>query len=381
MSKQLQQILQDKIPDELKSLFSFTVRNTNEEILLKYNLWSRFFFIQYFKSKDAEFHKKIDLYNLQVYRGTITSFVDIAFRGAGKTSRTKLFLAFCIANDLDNYRRYIKVLSEDTINSTQVVTDIYNMLVQPRVKSLYPYIFRKTNSKREETMSSFTTSTGVKLRADTVGTTQRGAIQDDARPDLILFEDFENRKTLRSARLTKSISENMEEARTGLSKDGGAIYSCNYISEQGNVHQLVTKQSTKKVVLIVPIIENNIPTWDRYSIGDIEQMKLDDDDFEGEKMCFKPNTLISTELGLREIKDIKLGDKVWTHKGRLQKVLTIFESEDNNLIDITINAKITTVTKNHPILIMKNESTEWLPAGLLSTDDLIVEVRRDNLNA
>ena len=34
-------------------------------MIVKYNLWSRFFFTKYFTSKDALFHKDIDLYNLK----------------------------------------------------------------------------------------------------------------------------------------------------------------------------------------------------------------------------------------------------------------------------------------------------------------------------
>jgi hypothetical protein len=285
----IQEIIQSKDPKQIKALFAFNKDNDNASIVFKFNLWARYFFANYFTSPDADFHREIDLLNCQAYKGEIKAFVDIAFRGAAKTARTKLFVAYCIANDIDHFRRYIKVLSEDGNNSKQIVTDIYNMMVSKGVKQMYPEIFEKTTAKREETMQSFTTSTGVKILADTVGTDQRGAIQEDARPDLIWYEDFENRTTLRSGKKTKSIWENMEEARTGLAKNGSSIYTCNYISEQGNVHVLVTKPSTGKVVKIYPIIDDyGKPLWDRYTIDEIEQMRQDDDDFEGERLC-KPS--------------------------------------------------------------------------------------------
>ncbi len=168
------------------------------------------------------------------------------------------------------------------------------MLVNPKVAELYPETFEKTAAKREERMSSFTTSTGVKVIADTVGVDQRGANQEEARPDFIWFNDFETRKTLRSARETKSIGDNMEEARTGLQKGGGCVYTCNYISEQGNVHRLITeKLSPRKKVMITPISDKQIvnpivPTWARYTVADIEEMIRTDEDFEGERLC-KPN--------------------------------------------------------------------------------------------
>lgn len=283
----VQEILQSNDVNQLKALFSFDLDNTDKAVIFKLNLWSRHFFPKYFASEDAPFHEDINLYNLAVYRGTtIDQFVDIAFRGAGKDVKTKLFIAFVICNDINHFRKYFKINAEDGTNSKQAATDIYNMLVNPRVNAMYPETFEKTVFKREETMGSFTTATGIKLVADTVGTEQRGAIQEESRPDFIWFNDFETRKTLRSAVTTQAIWDNMEEARTGIQKGGGCVYTCNYISELGNVHRLVTDNLTsRKKVLIIPIMKDGVSTWIRYTTTEIEHMKETDDDFAGERMC------------------------------------------------------------------------------------------------
>lgn len=281
----IEEILQGNDKGLKLALFHFSIDEPDINILLKFNIWSRYFFPQYFDKEDAPFHREIDSYNLQAYKGSINSFVDIAFRGSGKTSRTKLFIAFCIANDKNHWRRYIKVLTKDMTNSKQIVTDIYNMFVDQRFKQYYPTIFQKTDAKREETMSSFTTFQGVKLYADTVGTEQRGQLQDSSRPDLIWFEDFETRKTLRSAVETHSIWENMEEARTGLSQNGASIYTCNYISERGNVHRLVQKKGIKNIVLITPIEYQGTPAWSVYTREQLGQIRREADDYEGEYLC------------------------------------------------------------------------------------------------
>jgi len=288
--KEIQEILHNGTPKELLALFNFNVEEGNEIILLKFNVWSRYFFPNYFGSEDAPFHKDMNNDNLDIYRGTdINQLINIAFRGAGKDVKTQLFIAFVILNDTGHFRKYFEILSDDKTNSVQSVTDIYNMLVSPRIAELYPDTFRRSAFKREETKNAFTTSTGIKVIADTVGTGQRGAKQEEARPDFIWFNDFENRKTLRSAVITRAIWDNMEEARTGQEKGGGCLYTCNYISEVGNVHRLITeKQSPKKKVLIIPIREKGESTWGRYSLEDIKEMERTDDDFEGERMC-KPN--------------------------------------------------------------------------------------------
>lgn len=266
-------------------MFAFNSKDSDQLILWKFQAWARWFFPQYFKHDDAPFHKDIDRSNLAVYRGTLKAFVDIVFRGGAKTTRTKLFIAFCIANDLDHKRKYIKVLTKDLANAKQIVTDVFNMLITPRVAGYYPEVFKETVEKREETMQSFTTATGVKMRAGTVGMDQRGQIQEDARPDCIWFDDFETRKSLRSAVETQAIWDNMEEAKNGLSKDGGAIYTCNYLSERGNVHRLVGKESDYTKVLIVPIRFNGEPMWDAYTKDEIAVIERDADDFAGEYLC------------------------------------------------------------------------------------------------
>lgn len=290
----IKEILDKGSKKEKLALFQFDVSMNDEMILLKFNLWARKLFPNYFESVDAPFHEEINLGNIQVYKGTIDQFVDAAFRGAGKDVKTQLFITFAILNDIGHYRKYFKCLSDDGTNSEQSVTDIYNMLVNPAVTGLYPDVFEKTDFKREKRMSSFTTANGIKCLADTVGTAQRGAKQEEARPDFIWFNDFETRLTLRSVTKTKTIKDNMEEARTGVQKGGGCVYTCNYISEQGNVHNLIkTKLSDKKKILIVPIkgkIVNNKfidgpSNWDRYSLDEIRTMELTDEDFSGERLC------------------------------------------------------------------------------------------------
>jgi len=277
--------------EQVRAMFAFDLgENTDKEIIFKFNIWVRHQFPKQFPDKDAPFHSIIDNENLLAYRGESDSFTDIVFRDGAKTTRTKMFFAFCVLCDQNHYRKFIKVLTKDAANSKQFVTDVYNILVNRKTKLLYPNTFIKTDAKREESMGAFTTTSGIKVLADTVGTDQRGAVQGDeesARPDLILFDDFETRKTLRSAVETNSIWNNMEEARTGLSKNGSCIYNCNYISERGNVHKLVTRARTNHThhLLIQPIIQDGKPAWDRFTMSDIEVMRNTDDDFAGERMC------------------------------------------------------------------------------------------------
>ncbi len=326
--EQIKELLSKGTPKEKLSLFYFDIGMENDKILLKFNLWARYHFPQYFGSEDASFHHEMNLYNLQAYKGQLDSFVNIAFRGAGKDVKTQLFITYCILNDTGSFRKYFKVLSDDGTNSVQSVTDIYNMLVNPKVTELYPSTFEKTVFKREERKDAFTTSKGVKVLADIVGSSQRGAKQEEARPDFIWANDFETRKTLRSAVITRAIWDNLEEARTGLEKGGSMVYTCNYVSEVGNVHRLVTeKQSTRKKVFIVPIEkEDGTPVWSRYIKDNIAEMRKTDEDFEGERLC-KPSaskdmyfdrTMLDKQIPKQPLRDIA-GFKMFKEYNRLHR--------------------------------------------------------------
>ena len=288
MTKAIQDILDNGSAAQVRALFEFTKETPPEFVLKKFRIWSRYFFPKYFESPDAPHHADGDSHRIRVYLGRDPAFLNIAYRGDAKTTRAKLFRAFAIANDASHSRRYMRVLSKDIGNAKQSVTDIYNMLISFRVKNLYPEIFEKTESKREETMGSFTTSTGIKVSAEAVGTDQRGAVQEEARPDFDWYDDFETRLTLYSAVETKKIWDNMEEAKTGLAKGGGSEYTCNYISERGNVHKLFLR-TEERYRMVVPIAKKVngkwIPTWNRYSARDVEYMEKNEDEFDGERLC------------------------------------------------------------------------------------------------
>lgn len=285
-------ILKEGDKNDVRALFQFNEKTSLNEVLFKFRLWVRYFYPGVFKAKDAPFHKQIDIANLQVYRGEKVAFVDIVFRDGAKTTRTKFFIAFCIANDFNKRNKLIKFLAKDVKNARQNVTDVYNALISRKHAHFYPELFEKTDEKRQESMSVFMTSTGIQVISDSVGVDQRGdqVFSEDEiqRPNLLIFDDFETRKTLHSAVETHSIWENMGEAIDGIAQGGGAVYLCNYISESGNVHKLVQKYKNRAdaEVLIVPILDDlgNV-AWDRYTKAEVEQKMRDSNDPDGEYMC------------------------------------------------------------------------------------------------
>lgn len=260
------------------SLFSFTSKDSNDKVLKKFQLFSKGLFIRYFDSDDAPFHKEMILNMIKSYRGD--NYINLAFRGSSKTSYFKLFLVYILLNDREQYRKYIKVLSRDIKNPKQIVTDVYNMCLE--IQHIYGDVFEKEgDKKREETMSSFTLKSGVKLTASTVGQKQRGHVQDAYRPDWIAFDDCEDRESISSIVITQGIIEGCDEAITGLSTNGSWLLLGNYISENGVIQWFLDK--TNKITQITPIIDDTgNSTWNRYTKEKIEFLRKDSLDFAGE---------------------------------------------------------------------------------------------------
>jgi len=282
-SKQfLKDIAINGTPAEKKELFSFTLEDSNEKILKKFKLFSRSCYPHYFHNKSAPFHDRMVLNYIQSYRGD-NNGIEIAFRGAAKTSMLKLVVTFVLLNDKDKWRKYVKILSKDLKNAKQFTTDVYNNLIA--VQHIYGDVFEKEgDTKREETMGGFTMKSQVKLQAGTVGQTQRGHLQDAFRPDWIIFEDIEDRESISSIIITEGIINRCDEAIQGLSFTGSYQVNANYISDAGSVQWFLNKPKIN--AHIVPIIEpNGTPTWDRYSPEKLEQLQADTDDWAGEYLC------------------------------------------------------------------------------------------------
>ena len=280
---------------KVRQLFVLTDENVHL-IYDKFELWSFVFAPGTFKKEEAQFHEEIKQNLCDLYLGKISTLTEIAFRGAAKTSYSKLFIAFVLANDTRKTRRkYFKILSENGLNSTQFTTDVYNILVNEKCSYFYPHLFQKTKQKREEKMSSFTLYDGRKILASTVGISQRGNMQgeDSTRPDFQVFDDFETKTTVASLAISEAIWSHMEEAYNGKEIGGVCLYNTNYISKRRNTQRIIDRAKRSPSVHrvhIVPLLRaDNTSSWPQaFPLEYVMQIKRDaekDGDWEGEYQC------------------------------------------------------------------------------------------------
>jgi ribonucleoside-diphosphate reductase alpha chain len=107
--------------------------------------------------------------------------------------------------------------------------------------------------------------------------------------------------------------------------------------------------------------------------------------------CFAPQTLVQTSNGLKPIFDINNEDEVLTSDGQYKKVVKNkqYDARDREMVEIETADGIITVTTQHLLLAIKNGNNienihekiekgiveiEWVQAGNLKNDDLIVNI-------
>ncbi|MBI2652212.1 hypothetical protein HYX00_01995 [Candidatus Woesearchaeota archaeon] len=90
--------------------------------------------------------------------------------------------------------------------------------------------------------------------------------------------------------------------------------------------------------------------------------------------CFHPNQPVMTANGPKEIKDIKVGDSVLTHKGRFRKVEKVYIRTTNLLYQVSCSKlpnPSMLVTEEHPILSFKDNKIQWLQLNALDENDYV----------
>jgi len=100
--------------------------------------------------------------------------------------------------------------------------------------------------------------------------------------------------------------------------------------------------------------------------------------------CFPPDAKVLTSVGTKPISEIKEGDLVFTHMGRLRKVLTVYRRPYRGemvSINTALDAEEIILTPYHRVVCARgselyprqNHALEKIPAGDLTTNDFLVK--------
>ncbi len=282
------------VVETLRPLKSDTVDEIKEKI------WY-FIHLMYYSSlkfKDAPFHLEID----EKFAGQIHSLLNrgvplykimlfVGFRESAKTARVKMnqsYMNLYLEDTVD----YTNIMSADGAGSIQFTMDMFNIFAFSKISKYFPGVISQDfarGKKESQTMSKFTTTTGITYSAGSALKTKRGATGtqidetgeiDMLRPAQLMLDDIENENTVKSYVITESIRKVVNAAIDGLDQvTGFTVCTGNYLSLRGNIDYLIKKYRDREdaCIVMIPIHDGfGEPMWpDKHCKTDTERKELE----------------------------------------------------------------------------------------------------------
>lgn len=238
----------------------------------KISIYIRLIFLGSLKYEDSDDHKKIDRFYAEQCHSYLNfgrpkwhGAIIVGYRESAKTTRVKFGESYMTVY-LKDLVDFTNVVSEDGDSSDQFNMDMFNIFAASKMALYFPEtISTDTVRKKKEsqTMSKFTTTTGVTYKATSSRKSKRGAVQVDIdehgeienkRPKKTIFDDIENETTVKSVPATQQIESVMDATLDGMDQMAGFwIMLGNYLSLRGNVARMLRKYRNDPNVLIIQI--------------------------------------------------------------------------------------------------------------------------------
>lgn len=187
--------------------------------------WFKYYFPQFCYAEPADFHKKATrriIKNLEWYEVRAWS------RELAKSTRTMMEVLFLC---LTAKKKYVLMISSSFDNAERLLMP-YKANLEANQRIINDYGAQELPGNW--TSSEFTTRKGVAFRALGAGQSPRGTRNEEARPDVILFDDLDTDEDCRNADIIEKKWRWIEDAAIGtrsLSKQTTIIFCGNIIAK------------------------------------------------------------------------------------------------------------------------------------------------------
>jgi phage terminase large subunit-like protein len=239
-----------------------------------FGLFCIYYFKEYFNYALADYHYDFFKDCHDLVDGEIKEVAWIAFRESGKTSIAKLFVIWLVATQK---RNYINLDSFDKENAERILFDVaFEMVNNKRLREDFGVLFSKERSIsdiKQNRINNFVCENGVRVEAHSTQESVRGRLHLNQRPDCLILDDIETNKTKDSQAYTKQIGDHISEAMAGMSTDGFMLYLGNYLTEYGNIANLMKRAKSNDTIRVrnIPLVLNGKPAWEaKYALTDEE---------------------------------------------------------------------------------------------------------------
>jgi len=193
-------------------------------------------------------------------------------RGFGKTTLVKLFILYCI---LFTDRKFILVLSATEKHAANILRDVASMLDEPNIRSVFgDWKLGMVQDTMTLKVFGFRGRTII-LAGIGAGGSVRGLNVDNARPDVMIFEDVQTREDADS----EQVSRDLEDWMIGTAKKAKSPKGCMTLfiaNMYPTPHSLLKKLKHNKYwakFICGGILEDGTSLWE--DLQPIEQLKAE----------------------------------------------------------------------------------------------------------
>lgn len=221
-------------------------------------LFSKMLLPEWVRNDSPIFHREVYYAFLSLYKEPEPGFkkdkydrllAEIGFRGASKTTRSKILLCYCCCFALEKFIIYCSQ------TNTFAVQDVFEVRRELSTNPLIRYYFGVINSKAVEgqdgewSRDAYRTSTGVYVLARGVGQQVRSALRNSYRPTLAIINDMYSKDSVKTeytrAEYAKWFFQDMFNAIDDLD---GKVFFNGTILHEDTVPVVLEKNSQWKVI-------------------------------------------------------------------------------------------------------------------------------------
>lgn len=238
--------------------------------------------------------------------------------------------------------------------------------------SIEKYQCSKDNGAWEDCSNQITINTDGEVTYKFRATTTGGLTTNETKTYVIKRDTIEPSFSIRA---TYIVDESSRVDILDLSDTGSGICKCSY-------YYKLSSDSDSNYILSYSGVEQSytIKNLTGYSSYNIKVTVTDNAGNTEEQIttagtsCFTAGTKVLTEDGLKNIEDIKIGDKVYAlnidnNQRELKTVTSLFKGKSDEIYKITVNGKIIEATPKHQFYVVDKG---WIRAYDLEEGDMLV---------
>lgn len=268
-AEKLKRVITEGTPAERKYIFEQSPK-----------LFAYYYFTNYFQYEPAPFHEDMWTDGKELMDLDITDLMWEMFRESAKSSIFQIIVIHGICYrkfKWGNWSSYAKANAENALFDIGIELQT-NSRLKTDFGELYSGGLKKSSEKTRNRLDDFITlevrdSEGdllipsVRLTAYSTQESWRGRKWTTdgtvVRPDLAVFDDFENEITMESAAITSKVIENIEAAKAGMAPSARRVYLCNGISDTGSVEytKQLLRDNPKARVRSIPVEKDGEILW------------------------------------------------------------------------------------------------------------------------